>query len=150
MILAVVDAPRMARLNATRTEIVGDAVSAYNRRDVVALKACMAPDVDLRPPVSTLHGRAYLGHAGVEEWLHDVEESFDEATIEVEEFRELPACVLALATFRVRGRESRLELRSELGLLCELTDGLITRWHGYFDHAEAERACRREERPWSR
>jgi ketosteroid isomerase-like protein len=135
----------MTSLNATRSEIVGDAVSAYNRRDIAALKSRMAEDVDLQPPVSSLQGRAYRGHAGVEEWLRDVEESFDEATIEVEEVRELPSCVLVLAVFRVRGRESRLELKSELGLLCELTDGLISRWHGYFDHGEAERVCRRRE-----
>jgi ketosteroid isomerase-like protein len=128
-------------LKATRSEIVGNAVSAYNRRDASALKSYMAEDVDLRPPVSSLQGRAYRGHAGVEEWLRDVEESFDEAAIEVEELRELPFCVLALAVFRVRGRGSQLELKSELGLLCEVTDGVITRWEGYFDHAEAERAC---------
>jgi ketosteroid isomerase-like protein len=77
--------------------------------------------------------------------VRDVEESFDEATIEIEEVRELPTCVLVLAVFRVRGRGSRLELESELGLVCDLADGLITRWHGYFEHAEAERACRRKE-----
>jgi ketosteroid isomerase-like protein len=135
----------MLRVNATRGEIVGQAVSAYNRRDVTALKSCMGADVDLQPPVSLLQGRAYRGHAGIEEWLHDVDESFDEATIDLLEVRELPSCVLALAVFRVRGRGSRLELKSELGLLCELEDGLITRWQGYFDHGEAERACRPSE-----
>src|SRR2546430_693573 len=135
----------MLRVNATRGEIVRRAVSAYNRRDLTALKACMGADVDLRPPVSFLQGRAYRGHAGIEEWLRDVDESFDGATIDLLETRELPSCVLALAVFHVRGRGSRVELKTDLGLMIELEDGLITRWQGYLDHSEAERACRRRE-----
>jgi ketosteroid isomerase-like protein len=128
-------------VHANRIEIVREAVAAYNRRDLAGLQSRMAPDVDLQPPVSLLQGRAYRGHAGVEQWLHDVEESFDEATIEPEDFDDLESCVLVLGEFRVRGRGSRLELKSEIGLLCELSEGLITRWQGYFDRGEAERAC---------
>ena len=97
----------------------------------------MTDDVELRPPVSALTGRAYLGHAGIAEWLHDVDESFSTAQIVPLELRDLGAKVLALTEFRVEGHESRLLLGSELGLVCDVVDGRIASWVGFFNHDEA-------------
>jgi hypothetical protein len=44
----------------------------------------------------------------------------------------------------VRGRESQVELVSELGLVCTIEDGLIARWQGYMSHSEAEQAAAEE------
>ena len=66
----------------------------------------MTEDVELRPPVSALTGRAYLGHAGIAEWLRDVDESFASAQIVPLELRDLGDRVLALTEFRVEGHES--------------------------------------------
>jgi ketosteroid isomerase-like protein len=118
-------------------ELVLAAIDAYNRRDVEALSASMVPDVELRPPVMALSGRAYRGHAGVGKWLADVEESWSTARIDPIEVTEAGDCVLALTTFRVEGGESRARFESELGLLCSIRDDLIASWHGHFNHAAA-------------
>ncbi|HEX2416399.1 MAG TPA: nuclear transport factor 2 family protein [Thermoleophilaceae bacterium] len=118
-------------------ELVLAAIDAYNRRDVEALSALMVPDVELRPPVMALSGRAYRGHAGVHKWLADVEESWSTARIHPSDVTEAGDCVLALTTFRVEGGESRLRFESELGLLCSIRDDLIASWHGHFNHAAA-------------
>jgi ketosteroid isomerase-like protein len=118
-------------------DLVRSAIEAYNRRDVGALCELMTPDVTLRPPVFALTGRAYLGHAGIEEWLRDVDESFSSAQIHPLELRDLGDRVLALTAFEVEGQGSRLPFGSELGLVCEIQGGRLATWHGFFNHAEA-------------
>jgi ketosteroid isomerase-like protein len=121
--------------------LVRSAIDAYNGRDVVALCRLMTEDVQLRPPVSALTGRAYLGHAGVQAWLRDVEESFTSTRIMPLELRDLGSRVLALTEFRVEGHGSRVPLGSELGLVCDVADGRIASWLGFFNHAEAVEAA---------
>ena len=122
---------------ASNLGLVEAAVAAYNRRDVARLRELMSEDVDLRPPVSALSGRAYRGHAGIAEWLRDVDESFSTAQIEVVELRDLGDRVLALTRFDVEGHGSRVPLGSELGLVLDIDDGRLTSWLGFFSHAEA-------------
>jgi ketosteroid isomerase-like protein len=122
-------------------ELVRSAIDAYNRRDLSRLCALMTDDVELRPPVSALTGRAYLGHAGIAEWLGDVDESFASAQIVPHELIDFGARVLALTEFLVEGHESRMALGSELGLVCEIADGRIASWLGFFSHAEARAAA---------
>jgi ketosteroid isomerase-like protein len=122
--------------------LVHSAIEAYNRRDLAALCDLMTADVDLRPPVFALTGRAYQGHQGVAEWLRDVEESFSSARIVPLELRDLGDRVLALTEFHVEGQESRLPLGSELGLVCDISGGRIATWYGFFNHADAVEAAR--------
>ena len=82
------------------------AIDAYNRRDVEALVGLMAPDVDLRPPVSALRGIAYRGHDGIHQWLADLDESFARVRIEPLEFEDLGGLVLALTSFEVEGERA--------------------------------------------
>jgi len=125
----------------TGTALVRAAIDAYNERDLERLRELMTDDVELRPPVSALTGRAYRGHDGIEEWLRDVDESFASAQIVPLELLDLGAKVLALSEFVVEGYESRLPLGSELGLVCDLSDGRIASWLGFFNHAEAREAA---------
>jgi ketosteroid isomerase-like protein len=125
----------------TGVALVQAAIDAYNRRDLAGLRALMTEDVELRPPVSELTGRAYRGHAGIGQWLHDVDESFSSAEIVPLELRDVGARVLALTEFLVEGYESRLPLGSELGLVCDIAGDRIASWIGFFNHAEAEAAA---------
>ena len=117
--------------------LVRSAIDAYNRRDLSALCRLMTDDVELRPPVSALTGRAYRGHSGIAEWLRDVDESFASAQIVPLELRDVGAKVLVLSEFIVEGHESRVPLGSELGLICDIREGRIASWLGFFNHAEA-------------
>ena len=121
--------------------LVRAAIDAYNRRDVAGLRALMTEDVQLRPPVSALTGRAYVGHTGIVEWLRDVDESFASAEIVPLDLRDLGDKVLALTEFVVEGYESRVPLGSELGLVCDIADGRIASWLGFFNHADAREAA---------
>jgi ketosteroid isomerase-like protein len=121
--------------------LVRSAIDAYNARDVEALCRLMTEDVQLRPPVFALTGKAYVGRAGIAAWLRDVDESFASAQIVPFELRDLGSCVLALTEFRVEGNESRVPLGSELGLVCDVADGRIASWLGFFNHADAVAAA---------
>ena len=121
--------------------LVESAIAAYNRRDVDELCALMTEDVELRPPVSELTGRAYLGHAGIKRWLRDVEESFATAQIVPLEVQDLGDRVLALTEFEVKGHSGQVPLGSELGLVCDVVDGRIATWLGFFNHAAARAAA---------
>jgi ketosteroid isomerase-like protein len=101
----------------------------------------MTDDVELRPPVSALTGRAYIGRAGIRQWLRDVEESFAKAQIVPLELHDLGDKVLALTKFEVEGHAGQVELGSELGLVCDIADGRIATWLGFFNHAEARAAA---------
>jgi len=121
--------------------LVRAAIEAYNRRDVADLRELMTEDVQLRPPVSALTGRAYVGHTGIVEWLRDVDESFASAEIVPLDLRDLGDKVLALTEFVVEGYESRVPLGSELGLVCDIADGRIASWLGIFNDADARAAA---------
>jgi ketosteroid isomerase-like protein len=121
--------------------LVRSAIEAYNRRDFSELCELMTEDVELRPPVSELTGHAYLGHAGIKRWLRDVDESFATAEIVALELRDVGDKVLALTEFRIESHAGRVPLGSELGLVCEIADGRIASWLGFFNHAEAREAA---------
>ena len=55
------------------------------------------------------------------------------------ELRDLGRLVLALTEFRVEGQRERPPARSELGLVCEIADGRIAAWSGFFNHAGGDR-----------
>jgi ketosteroid isomerase-like protein len=133
-----------ARRAGANVALVRSAIDAYNRRDLDELRALMTEDVELRPPVSQLTGRAYLGHSGIAQWLRDVDESFSRAEIVPFELLVLGGRVLALTEFHVESHAGHVELGSELGLVCEVADGRIARWVGFFNHAEARRAAEGE------
>lgn len=122
--------------------LVRSAIDAFNRRDVGTLCELMTEDVELQPPVAALTGRAYVGHAGIAEWIGDVEESFASSRIEPIELRDLGTQVLVLNEFRIEGHGSRVPLVSELGLLCEIADGRISSWLGFYSHADVLAAAR--------
>jgi ketosteroid isomerase-like protein len=115
------------------------AIDAYNRRDLGALVAEMHPEIELQPPLTALAGNAYRGHDGVAQWPTDLDETFEHTHIEPVEVEDVGGLVLALTTFSVEGR---LPLESELGLLCDMRDGLIVSWAGHFDHSAARAEAR--------
>ena len=121
--------------------LVEEAIGAYNRRDLAELCRLMCDDVELRPPVSALTGVAYRGHSGIARWLSDLEESFAKAQIVPLEVSEVGDKVLALTEFQVEGHAGQVPLGSELGLVCDIADGRIASWIGFFSHAEARAAA---------
>ncbi len=105
------------------------AVAATNRGDVEAVLRELHPEVEFHAFMEELlggEGRVYSGHTGVREFFRDFNESFDQLHWEYPDIRDLGDRVLALGTFRARGRASGAEAETPLGMLVDFKDGVGT------------------------
>ena len=86
------------------------AVDALNSGDVEAVLKAVHPAVEFHAFMEELlggEGRVYSGHAGVREFFRDFSEHFDGLHWEYADIRDLGDRVLAIGTFRARGRGRR-------------------------------------------
>ena len=106
------------------------AVDATNRGDVEAVLKDLDPDVEFHAFMEELlggEGRVYTGYAGVREFFRDFSEHFDQLHWEYPDIRDLGDRVLAIGTFRARGRGSGAEVETPLGVLTDFENGIATR-----------------------
>ncbi|HEX5975094.1 MAG TPA: nuclear transport factor 2 family protein [Rubrobacteraceae bacterium] len=123
-------------------EIVRKGLAAYSRRDVENFLSYLDPGIEFHSAVvGGAEGSVYLGHEGVRKWIADSDESFDEITTDLSEYRDLGDRVLAFGRIRARGRESGLELDSETGWVFTLRDGKLVKTEGFLSRAEALEAA---------
>jgi ketosteroid isomerase-like protein len=106
------------------------AVAATNHGDVEGLLTELHPKVEFHAFMEELlsgEGRVYSEHAAVREFFRDFNEPFDELHWEYPDIRDLGDRVLAIGTFRARGRGSGAEVETPLGVLVDYdTDGVAT------------------------
>jgi ketosteroid isomerase-like protein len=120
------------------------AVEANNRRDYDALLAELHTDVEWHGVMGVMFGgeaTVYRGHAGVLEYLRDVDEGFTVRDIQWSEFRDLGERIVVLGHVRGRGRESGIELDSQYGAVADFKEGKVIKYWDYFDHKEALEAA---------
>ena len=115
-------------------------MDAFNRRDVESMLEEVAGTVEWRPaaPVA-LGGEAtvYRGHAGVQDGMRDLHDSFEELQIEISEIQQVGDRVIGLGRIRTRGRGSGVESWSPFGGVMEFRDGKATQLRSYLDPREA-------------
>jgi len=91
--------------------IVERTLAAFGRRDLEALLGEVDPVIDVRPAVvGGLEGTVYRGHAGLRDFVADVDAAWREFRVETEEFRDLGDTVLVLGRTLARGTESGVSL----------------------------------------
>lgn len=110
-------------------------------RDMTRLSKYLDPTIELESPFSSVVGEPYRGHAGIEQWMRDLDEQFDEWTIGVVQTREAGDQVLVTGTVRARGRSSGATIEFDAATVCDLTrDHRLARIHIYLDAEEALKA----------
>jgi ketosteroid isomerase-like protein len=117
---------------------------ANNRRDYEALLEECDADIEFHGIFGVMFsGEATVlrGHAGLLEYLRDLDEGFDVRGIRWSEFRDLGDRVVALGHARGRGRESGVDFYSPYACLAEFRNGKIVRYSDYFDHGQALEAA---------
>ena len=120
------------------------AVTALNRGDIEAVVEQLHPDVEWHAFLEELlggEGMVYTGHAGVREFFREFGESFDELYWEYPDIRDLGDRVLAIGTFRARGRGSGIEAEVPLGAIVTFEHGLVTVVWSTADPSEALKAA---------
>lgn len=102
-------------------DIVESILAAFGRRDLDALLAEADPEIEVRPAVvGGLEGTVYKGHAGVRDFVADLDRTWSEFRVEPEEFRDLGDTVLVLGRTVARGMHSGVELDTASGFVFAL------------------------------
>jgi len=81
---------------------------------------------------------AFIGHAGLEEFLEDNADKYEYFLSEWDVLEQLPdGRVLSIGTIRVRGRGGEEETTVKTAGLASFRDGKMLSWHDYGDEAVA-------------
>ena len=118
-------------------ELVREGFTRLNRGDHDFFLSNTTPDVELFSRFGSLTGEPYRGHAGVREWMAEMEQNFELFEPWWRELRDLGDEVLALGGVRFRARGSGVEMEDPMGWVVELHEGRVARIRFYDRPAEA-------------
>ena len=123
-------------------EIAKRLMNAVNRRDVDALAEITTPDLEWFPVFAArVEGDVYRGREGIETFLGEVDEIWEEFLPVPEEYRDLGDRVLGLGRLKTRGRGSGVPIDSPWGGIYDFRGGEVARIRTFLDHGEALRAA---------
>lgn len=98
------------------------------------------PAVELESPFSSVLGEPYRGHAGVAQWMRDVDEQFSEWRVNVEDLRAVEDTVIAIGSVQARGRASGISFDRPMAWVSVFSEGhRVKRLRIYLDVEEALR-----------
>ena len=124
-------------------EIAKRVIDAFNQRDVDAIFECVNPDIEWFPAMPvTFGGGALQGREGIEAYVREVSETWEEYRVVGQDFRDLgDDGALVLSRVEGRGAGSGGAVDSAMGQIFDFRDGKISRVRTYLDHAETLRAA---------
>ena len=123
-------------------EVVRHFYEAYSRGDFESAVQNLHPEVEVHPALEPVEqvGRsrgAWRGREQVMEFFDDLDDTWDQVTVEVEDTVEAGGDrVVATEKWRVRGRNG-IEVDTRLFEIYTFRDGLISRVDGFTDKSEA-------------
>jgi ketosteroid isomerase-like protein len=126
-----------------KVEVVRQAVDAYNSRELDAWFAELAtPDFEWWPALTRAYeGGCYQGREGVERFVADTRENWEELQTIAEEFRDLGDRVLVLGRMKGRGKSSGVPVDQPFANILDFRGDRIWRSRVYLDRAEGLRAA---------
>jgi ketosteroid isomerase-like protein len=133
-------------MSKANVEIVKVLMGAVDRRDVDTFAGVTTSDFEWFPVFAArVEGDVYRGREGIETFLGEVDETWEEFRPMPEEYRDLGDRVLGLGRLKTRGRASGVPSDSPWGGIYDIRDGKVSRIRTYLDHGEALRAAGRSE-----
>jgi ketosteroid isomerase-like protein len=133
-------------MSQSNVEIVEIFMAVVNRRDIDTFAGVTTSDFEWFPVFAArVEGDVYRGREGIETFLGEVDETWEEFRPMPEEYRDLGDRVLALGRLKTRGRASGVPSDSPWGGIYDVRGGKISRIRTYLDHGEALRAARLSE-----
>jgi ketosteroid isomerase-like protein len=98
------------------------------------------PDVEIHSAAGGVSGSVYRGREGLERWVSDMVEVFDEWQLEIDELDEVkPGRVLGIGSVHLRGRGSGAPVDQPCAWLLDHVDGLLTRFEPFLNRVEEAR-----------
>ena len=126
-----------------KVDVAKRAADVYNSRDIDAFFAeCATADIEWWPALQRAYGAdCYRGRDGIETFLVDTSQNWEELQWVEEECRDLGDCVLMGGRLYGRGQGSGAQVDAPVWNVLDFRDGRIWRSRVYFDRAEAFRAA---------
>jgi ketosteroid isomerase-like protein len=126
-----------------KVDVARRANDAYNRRDVDDLFAeLLTPDFEWYPATTVaLDGGGYQGREGVERFVVETSEDWEELQVVAEEFRDLGDRVLILGRLKGSGKGSGVPIDAPFAAVLDFRGDRIWRNRVYLDRAEGLRAA---------
>jgi ketosteroid isomerase-like protein len=107
---------------------------AENQRDVEAVIAELAPDVEWHAALPLLGGDAvYRGHERVREFLPEIWDVLADTKFECPDIRDVGDQVVALGHFRGRGEASAVPTERSFAYVVDFKGGKATRLRAFLD-----------------
>lgn len=123
-------------------ETVKRLMAAVNRRDIDTLAELTSADLQWFPVFAArVEGDVYRGREGIETFLGEVDETWEEFRPVPEDYRDLGDRVLALGRLKTRGRGSGVPIDSPWGGVFDFRGNEISHIRTYLDQDEASRAA---------
>ena len=124
-----------------RISVVRGFADAITERDLDwALELCH-PDIEFYSMLAQLDARPYRGFDGIRRYFRDVDATWDEWRVEVEELRSAPdGRVLIVMSTHMRGKGSHLPFAQRVANVWEFKDEKLWRATLYREPDEALRA----------
>jgi ketosteroid isomerase-like protein len=123
-------------------DLIKRGVAALNRRDLQGMLATLHPEVRLEPLRAVHDGTFYEGHQGLQDWLQDMQEDWEDQRVEVRGVQALPTGDVVLdAVLHVRFRATGVEVTAPGAWLCEFRGPLISRIRFFQDTDSAVEAA---------
>jgi hypothetical protein len=118
-------------------QIFKTCVDALNRVDRPEIARLVDPEIAFVPMRSAVTG-AYIGHAGMEEFLADNEDKYEYFLAEFDVLEPLPdGRLLSIGVIRVRGKGGEEETVVKTAGIASFRDGRMLSWHDYGDEGTA-------------
>jgi len=118
-------------------QIFKEAVDALNRVDRAEITRLVDPQIAFVPMRAAVSG-AYLGHAGMEEFLSENEDKYEYFRAEFDQLEALPdGRVLSIGRILVRGLGGESETIVPTAGIATFRDGRMLSWHDYGTEAAA-------------
>ena len=109
-------------------EIARRGMDALNKRDIDSLAPLVTADFEWFPAMTEIvEGGSFKGRAGLETYAAEIEETWEEARIVAEEFRDLGDPVLILYRVELRGRGSGVPVTASQTAIVDFCDRKISR-----------------------
>lgn len=118
-------------------ETVRQSFSAFNGRRVEDLVGLFDPDCEWLPFRAQLEGMVYRGHAGVRQFVSDIDDDWDTFRIDPVEFHDRGERVAGMGQVKAVGRGPGVDVDSLAGFVFELRAGRMSKVVSYSDPAAA-------------
>jgi ketosteroid isomerase-like protein len=128
-------------MSAQNVEVADQAIGAFNGREIDRFASLTTPDFQWSPSMVAIEGETFVGGDGIRTYFAHLNDAWETFHIHRDRFRDSGDVAVMLGRLEGRGKSSGVPVDSELGMVFDFRDGLITRIRGFLDHAEALEAA---------